>query len=92
MATVTIEDRFHGACNLVILHLRRAAKSNDLEKGFETARAMRMLKPEHEQFVRECLALDKRIQSGLEADEPVTEDLIRELQACILRLNTADPA
>ena len=36
MAEVTIEDRFHGTCNLVLLHLRRAAKSNDLETGFNS--------------------------------------------------------
>lgn len=86
MAQVSIEDRFHGTCNLVILHLRRAAKSNDREAGFSTARDMGMLSPEREQFIRRCLEID---ETGC---EPVTEGLIKELQACILSLNTADPA
>lgn len=92
MAEVTIQDRFHGTCNLVILHLRRAAKSNDLEEGFAVARNMRMLGPRHEAFVRSCLEMDARMQEGLQPAQPVTDDLIRELQACVLRLNTADPA
>ena len=86
MAEVTIEDRFHGTCNLVILHLRRAAKSNDLEAGFEAAREMGMLKPDQEAFIRRCLALNEN------HDEPITDELIRQLQSCILSLNTADPA
>lgn len=90
MANVTIEDRFHGTCNLVILHLRRAAKSNDLETGFTAARDMGMLKPDQEQFIRDCLALNERIQSGEPAT--ITNDRIKQLQACILSLNTADPA
>lgn len=92
MANVSIEDRFHGTCILAILHLRRAAKSNDLETGFDTARDMRMLAPEHEAFVRECLTIDEQMQAGGQPARPITEDLIRELQACVLRLNTADPA
>lgn len=86
MAEVTIEERFHGTCNLAILHLRRAAKSNDLERGFAFARKMGMLKPEQETFIRRCFEIDKQ------RDEPVTDDLIKQLQACILSLNTADPA
>ena len=93
MGEVTIEQRFHGTCNLVILHLRRAAKSNDLEKGFSTARSMGMLKPPQEQFVRECLELDEALQSGsAPSDATVDEELIKQLQACALSLNTADPA
>lgn len=92
MASITIEDRFHGTCILAILHLRRAAKSNDLEAGFEKARELHMLLPEHEKFVRDCLDLDSSVQRGEAPDQPITDELIRELQACILRLNTADPA
>ena len=92
MADVTIEDRFHGTCNLVILHLRRAAKSNDLEAGFTVARDMGMLKPNQEQFIRECLALNDAIQSGAPTSTPLTPERIKQLQACILSLNTADPA
>jgi len=92
MAEVTIEDRFHGTCNLVILHLRRAAKSNDLEAGFATARNMGMLKPDQERFIRDCLALNDAVQSGVTDHAPITDDLIKQLQSCILSLNTADPA
>lgn len=86
MAEVSISDRFHGTCVLAILHLRRAAKSNDLERGFEAAREMRMLKPDQEAFIRRCLEIDGR------GGEAVTDELVRELQACVLLLNTADPA
>lgn len=86
MAEVSLEDRFHGTCNLVILHLRRAAKSNDIEKGFDAAREMGMLSPEREAFIRRCLQLDET------HDEPISDELVKQLQACILSLNTADPA
>ncbi|MBQ9001904.1 MAG: hypothetical protein IJ087_08635 [Eggerthellaceae bacterium] len=86
MAVVSLEDRFHGTCNLVILHLRRAAKSNDIEKGFDAAREMGMLSPEREAFIRRCLQLDET------HDEPISDELVKQLQACILSLNTADPA
>lgn len=92
MATVSLSDRFHGTCNLVILHLRRAAKSNDLETGFSAARDMGMLNPEKERFIRECFQLDDRIQKG-EADEAeISDDLVKQLQSCIMSLNSADPA
>ena len=92
MAAVSIEDRFRGSCNLAILHLRRAAKSNDLERGFDTARSMGMLKPDQEAFIRRCLTLCDQIQAGEAPGEPVTEELIGTLQSCVLSLNTADPA
>ena len=92
MAPVSIEDRFRGSCNLVILHLRRAAQSNDVERGFDTARSMGMLKPEQESFLRHCFALNDSLIRGESPDEPITDDLIRQLQACTLSLNTADPA
>ncbi|HAM15050.1 MAG TPA: hypothetical protein DCP91_04170 [Eggerthellaceae bacterium] len=92
MKEIGLADRFHGTCNLVILHLRRAAKSNDLEEGFAAARRMGMLKPEHEQFVRDCLELDASVQGGTADADSITEQAVRELQACVLRLNTADPA
>lgn len=92
MGEVSIEQRFHGTVALAILHLRRVARSNDIEAGFAAARDLKMIAPEHEQFIRDCLDLDKRIQSGEEPDQPVTLDLVNELQACVLRLNSADPA
>ena len=92
MGEVSIEQRFHGTAVLAILHLRRAAKSNDLEEGFAAARALKMIAPEHEQFIRDCLATDERMQAGEAPDRPITDDLVKELQACVLRLNSADPA
>lgn len=92
MAQVTIEDRFRGSCNLVILHLRRAAKSNDLETGFETARQMGMIDADQEAFIRQCFARNERLVNGETLDEPLTDDLIKRLQLCALSLNTADPA
>ena len=92
MAQVSIEDRFRGSCNLVILHLRRAAKSNDIEVGFDTARNMGMLDADQEAFIRQCLTLNDRLVSGEPIETPITDDLIKRLQICALSLNTADPA
>lgn len=91
MAEVTIEQRFHGTVALAILHLRRVAHSNDLEAGFAAARELRMIDSDNESFIRRCLELDDEIQGGGEAGQ-VTPELIDELQACVLRLNSADPA
>ncbi len=92
MAQVSIEDRFRGSCNLVILHLRRAAQSNDREAGFDTARNMGMIDADQEAFIRHCFNLYGRLEQGEPLDEPITEDLIKRLQLCALSLNTADPA
>ena len=89
---VSIEDRFHGTVALAILHLRRIAHSNDVEAGFDAARGLKMIKPEHEAFIRECFELDEKLQAGEEPPRPITLDLVNELQACVLRLNSADPA
>ena len=92
MGAVTAEQQFHGTVVLTILHLRRLAQSNDIEKGFAAARDLRMITPEHEAFMRKCLALDEQLQAGETPDEPITIDLVNELQACVLRINSADPA
>ena len=92
MGDVTIEQRFHGTVALTILHLRRLAKSNDVDAGFAAAHDLHMIEDEHEQFMRSCLALDRRMQAGEPLDEPITLDLVNELQACVLRINSADPA
>lgn len=89
---VPIERRFHGSVNLVILHLRRVAQSNDIDTGLAAARRLRMFDADNEAFVRRMLALDDALQSGEELPEPVTPALVTELQACALRLNVADPA
>ena len=92
MAEVTEEQRFHGTVVLTILHLRRLAKSNDVDAGFAAARDLRMIDAECERFMRRCLALDGHLQAKGETDEPITRDLTNELQACVLRINSADPA
>lgn len=92
MAEVSLEYQFHGTVVLVILHLRRVAHSNDLEAGFAAARELKMITSEHEQFIRSCFALDDQLQAGEQPDTLVTRDMIQELQACALRLNSADPA
>lgn len=89
---VTIEQQFHGTVVLAILHLRRAAKSNDVDAGFGAAYELKMIAPEHERFIRKCFALDDEIQAGQEPSELITPELVKELQACVLRLNSADPA
>lgn len=61
---VPIERRFHGSVNLVILHLRRVAQSNDIDAGLAAARRLRMFDADNEAFVRRMLALDEALQSG----------------------------
>ena len=92
MAEVSLEKRFHGTVALTILHLRRLAKSNDIEAGFAAGRELRMIGPEHEAFMRACLALDEQLRAGETPSEPITMQLVDELQACVLRINSADPA
>ncbi len=89
---VTIEKQFHGTVVLAILHLRRIAHSNDVEEGFAAARELRMISDEHERFIRDCFALDEALEAGSAPAEPITPERIKELQACVLRLNSADPA
>ena len=92
MAEVSLERQFHGTVVLVILHLRRVAHSNDIDAGFAAARDLKMIAPEHEEFIRACFALDDQLQAGAQPSEPITHEMIQELQACALRLNSADPA
>lgn len=92
MGEVSLERRFHGTIVLVVLHLRRVAHSNDVEEGFAAARELRMIAPEHERFIRDCFSLDAQIQAGEQPDAPITLEMVNELQACALRLNSADPA
>ena len=90
--SVTIEEQFHGTVALTILQLRRAAHSNDIDAGFAAARELLMITDEHERFIRSCFALDEQLQAGETPAQPVTPELVKELQACVLRLNSADPA
>lgn len=89
---VSVEQRFHGTVALAVLHLRRVAHSNDVEEGFDAARSLKMITPDHERFIRDCFALDEQLQAGEEPARPITAELVGELQACVLRLNSADPA
>lgn len=92
MAEVPVDRKFRGSVRLATLHLWRVAKSTDLELCFKEACALRMINAEHEAFIRRCFALDAQLEAGEEPDEPITEELVHELQMCVLRLNSADPA
>ena len=92
MAEVPVDRKFRGSVRLATLHLWRVAKSTDLELCFKEARALRMINAEHEAFIRRCFALDAQLEAGEEPDEPITGELVHELQMCVLRLNSADPA
>lgn len=89
---VPIERRFRGSVRLVTLHLWRVAKSTNLEEGFAAARSLGMLNTQHEAFIRRCLTLDAQLEAGTPPDDPLTQDLVNELQLCAIRLNAADPA
>lgn len=92
MAEVPVEKRFRGSVRLVTLLLWRIGESTDVEKGFAEARGKGMLSEGHERFLRECFEVDARIERGEEPGCDITLDLVDELQACALRLNSADPA
>lgn len=94
MAEISLERRFHGQVNLATLHLWRVAKSTSIDEGFAAAYEMRMIHEDDERFIRECIALDARLQAGeaSEADHAlVTEELVKRLQLCAHHLNSADP-
>ena len=92
MAEVPVERRFRGSVRLATLPLWRVAKSTDLERCFKEARDLRMINQENEDFIRRCFALDAQLEAGEEPDEPITAEMVQELQMCVLRLNSADPA
>lgn len=92
MHEVSIERRFRGSVRLVTLHLWRVAKSTDLEDGFRVAYELGMINQQHESFMRRCFALDQQLEAGDSPNEPLTKELVDELQLCAIRLNAADPA
>ena len=92
MAEVPVERKFIGSVRLATLHLWRVAKSTDLEQCFKEARDLRMIDEGNEAFIRRCFALSKQLEAGETLDEPITEELVHELQMCVLRLHSADPA
>lgn len=91
MAEVSAERQFRGSVRLMTLLLWRLGESTDVEDGFSMARELGWLKPEQEQFVRTCFALDKQLEAGEEPSQEITMDMVKELQACTLRINSADP-
>lgn len=91
MVEVPVERRFAGSVRLVVLHLWRIAKSTDCEEGFAAARELGMFTEENEAFVRRCFALSAQLESGEPLDDTITLDMVQELQACAIRLNSADP-
>lgn len=92
MAEVPVDKRFRGSVRLVTLLLWRIGESTDIEKGFAEAHKCLMINDDHERFIRECLEADARMERGEDPGMPLTLDLVNELQACALRLNSADPA
>lgn len=86
------ERRFHGACMLVVLHLRRVAKTGDLDICFEAARALSMIDEDDERFIRSCFVLDERFSAGESVEADLKPDTAARLQGCALKLNSADPA
>ena len=92
MAQSPLGAQFHGTVALAILHLRRLAKSNDVEVGLAAARELGMLDAEKEAFMRECFELDERLLAGEITPEDVSYEQVANLQRCILSINSADPA
>ena len=92
MACDARDQQFHGTVVLMVLHLRRLAKSNDVEVGLSMARELGMIDAEKEAFMRRCLDVDQAIQDGAEPPEPPTPDMTARLRSCILSINSADPA
>ena len=92
MAEVPVDKRFRGSVRLVTLLLWRIAKSTNVEDGFRDALELKMFDAENEAFTRRCFALDAQLEAGEELAEPLTMELVDELQACAIRLNYADPA
>lgn len=90
MAEPSVERRFHGSVVLVVLQLRRAARATT-EEGFKAAREMRMIDAEQEDFIRRCMELDEKLQAGEQLEEPVTIEMVNELQKCARCLASSDP-
>lgn len=92
MAEVSVEKRFRGSVRLVTLLLWRIGESTDVERGFAEALDKRMINEENRAFIRRCMEMDACLERGEDPGAPVSLELVDELQACALRLNSADPA
>ncbi|MGI6216596.1 MAG: hypothetical protein ACOYIK_03170 [Coriobacteriales bacterium] len=84
--------QFNGTCALITLMLRKVALSADLDEGLAAARKRKMIDASNEEFIRKCLQLNEQVQAGEEPDEPITKEIVKEMQACAIRLNSADSA
>lgn len=92
MPEVSVEKKFRGSVRLVTLHLWRVAKSTNLDECFAETRKLGMINEENEAFIRKCLDANERMENGEAPSISITQDTVAELQACALRLNSADPA
>ena len=92
MAQSPLGAQFHGTVALAILHLRRLAKSNDVDAGFAAARELGMMDDNKERFMRECLKLDAQLEANEIGPEDLSYEQVARLQRCILSINSADPA
>ena len=91
MGEISIERKFHASVLLVGHHLRNRAESTDLEEQLAFALENRMFREQDVAFFRRCLELDEKLQQG-SADEEIGEELVKELQACAMRLNAVEAA
>ena len=92
MAQSPLGAQFHGTVALATLHLRRLAKSNDMDECFAAARELGMLDDDKERFMRSCFALDEQLMAGEIRPEDLAYEQVARLQSCILSINSADPA
>ncbi len=92
MGEVPIERRFRGSVRLVTLHLWRVGASTDLDACFRAARKYGMIDHAQEEFIRACLMANACLEAGEEPGMLITPDIVAELQADAIRLNSADPA
>ena len=92
MAQSPLGAQFHGTVALATLHLRRLAKSNDVDAGLAVARELGMIDAEKERFMRECFELDEKLKAGVVTPDELSYDTANQLQRCIFSINSADPA
>lgn len=88
----SLERKFHATVYMVEFQACRGAHCSDVEEGLADALRLGKIKPEHEQIYKRCKAIDDAMQAGQEPPEPVTAELCDQLQMCVMRLNSAEPA
>ena len=105
LAALAVSSLAIGLAGLFLLHaslLKTAAEQRDLVQENLSSRLEKQLAyfsgtadflfGSNEDFIRRCFALDAQLEAGEEPDEPITAEMVQELQMCVLRLNSADPA